>query len=563
MRGWRLSSAVLSEIAWAGMTPRRWQKEALDAVMASLRTPGNSPLVVAATGGGKSHLLAAVCRLAESKCGPKDTIVVSTPTQNLVRQLSKTIASRCKSVGVYYGDRKQPDRTIVVTCNPSLLSLAIDLAALGKTVRGLVCDEAHSSESPTLQAAVPAFMPKWRIGLTATPFRSDDAASLSLWTNEAYRYRLGDALEDGVLVPWRIDRYRRDITDTDPDADETDRLCADWIGAQSGPGVVSARSIADATAYAEVLRARGIAAAPIHSELPAKAIRELLLRWEASAEPSGAYVPPSHSSPLSCLVHVSMLAEGVDFPFMRWIVLRRPVSSAVRVVQEFGRVLRAHPGKSIAHVYDPHGVVTKLDREAALGRALDDGVIAEERKLFRRGAIEIPVMPRAKAVDEATEWTTALMLAVQSIGFASKWDDEKRRTHETMPSTPGQKDMLCGRSESDRGLVYFARYLPESVRESVKALCEPDVVPGLQYGAASDLISVLAGMREVTKESRQSLSGARRAAGVATGAPKYFSWPKKVAFSLSALDASAIEGLRVVGGVFDWASAPASSAVAK
>jgi DNA repair protein RadD len=541
---------------WDGMTPRRWQREAYDAVTSALRTPGASPLVVACTGGGKSHLLAAICRMAESRCSESETIVVSTPTQNLVRQLSKTIASRCRSVGVFYGDRKQPNRTIVVTCNASLLSLAIELAALGKKVRGLVCDEAHSSESPTLQAAVPAFAPKWRIGLTATPFRSDDSVSLSLWTTEAYRYRLGDALEDGVLVPWQIDRVTRaEVERTD---DDVDRLCAEWVGRQEGPGVVSARSIADAEAYAAYLLDRGIAAAAIHSELPARVQAELLQRLEASSPHEQANRSPS---PLHALVHVSMLAEGVDLPWLRWIVLRRPVSSKVRVVQEFGRVLRAFPGKDRALVYDPHGVVTKLDREAALGLALDEGMLPDDapRRPFKKGS-DIPVMPRAKAVDEATAWTTSLVLAAQAAGVASRREDERRKAFETMPSTPAQHRVILGNPESTspsaRGLVYFTRFLPESVRESVKTLCASEVLRGLQYGAVSDIISVLDGLKDATAESRRSFSPGARAAGLAHGPPRAWRWP--AALDLAPISPSAVDALRVTEPAFDWNTASAA-----
>jgi hypothetical protein len=255
-----------------------------------------------------------------------------------------------------------------------------------------------------------------------------------------------------------------------------------------------------------------------------------------------------------------MLAEGVDLPWLRWIALRRPVSSKVRVVQEFGRVLRAFPGKSEALVYDPHGVITQLDREAALGRALEEGIVDEEpRKKRRRKGDDIPIMPRAKAVDEATAYTTSLMLAVQALGLASRRVDDRRRAFETMPSTPAQHRVILGDGTTGkgRGLIYFTRFLPEQVRESVKRLCAADVLPGLQYGAVSDLISVLDGLREATAESRQSFSTARRAAGLTHGAPVVWRWPG--ALEIPALDLSAIEALRVAEPAFDWSSASASS----
>jgi superfamily II DNA or RNA helicase len=57
---------------------------------------------------------------------------------------------------------------------------------------------------------------------------------------------------------------------------------------------------------------------------------------------------------LSALVHCHMLSEGVDMPWLRWMALRQARGSRVEFLQEFGRVLRAAPGKTEAVIFDPH-----------------------------------------------------------------------------------------------------------------------------------------------------------------------------------------------------------------
>ena len=77
---------------------------------------------------------------------------------------------------------------------------------------------------------------------------------------------------------------------------------------------------------------------------------------------------------IACVVHVSMLAEGVDLPYLMWSVLRRPVGARVRFVQEVGRPLRSFPGKKIVLIGDPHDLFSKfsLANPEKLGEVLSD-----------------------------------------------------------------------------------------------------------------------------------------------------------------------------------------------
>jgi superfamily II DNA or RNA helicase len=49
-----------------------------------------------------------------------------------------------------------------------------------------------------------------------------------------------------------------------------------------------------------------------------------------------------------------MLSEGVDMPWLMWMALRKGRGSRVEFLQEFGRPLRAYPGKTEAVIFDPN-----------------------------------------------------------------------------------------------------------------------------------------------------------------------------------------------------------------
>lgn len=226
---------------------------------------------------------------------------------------------------------------------------------------GVVVHNCHSSQADHLKAAIIATEPVCQVGFTATPMRSIRKERLELWDEVVYRYTMEDALRDGVLVPMRV--VRQDGLENRP----LDEACLEMIRSHtSGPGIVSARSIADAEAYAEWLRARGVGAEAIHSKLPQATQDERLRRLRARA--------------LDCLVHVSLLAEGVDFPWLRWICLRRKVSASVRFLQEIGRPMRAEPGKTECVVIDPHLLLGRfgLRPAEAIGQALELAAIENE-----------------------------------------------------------------------------------------------------------------------------------------------------------------------------------------
>jgi len=174
------------------------------------------------------------------------------------------------------------------------------------------------------------------------PFRSLDTESLSLWREVVYTYSPADAVRDGVIVPYRIEHH-------DGPEMSIDASCEAWIAraaAQYGPGLCNAGSIEDAEAFAARLRHLGIAAQAVHSACTDAWIRSRLEQLQYGQ--------------LQVLVHVSMLSEGVDLPWLRWLCMRRPVGSRVRFCQEIGRVLRAAPGKIEAMLYDPHDLLAVM-----------------------------------------------------------------------------------------------------------------------------------------------------------------------------------------------------------
>ena len=490
----------LPVVPWEGAKrpPRAWQAEALPLVLDALRE-GRAGVVSVATGGGKSILQAELCRI----CLPRAmatgrAIVVSAPREALVAQLAATLAERCgeDAVGVYYGRKKQPTRPIIVCCNNSVPTLTVELAARMRQVSILIADECHGTESETLRETIPAMAPGRVIGFTATPFRSDDRQSLGLFDEALFTYTYEDARRDGVLV----DYLPINCSDAELIGDTND-VCARMIAEYAhGPGIVSAKDIPDAEAYAAYLMEGGIAAAAIHSKVPGDRRRELL--------------DDLRTGRLRCLVHVSLLAEGVDLPWLRWLCLRRPVAAKVRFVQELGRVLRVCTPyeswyeedlrlwgpKTSALVLDPYRLLDTLGirHPEAIGRALAEAEEAAERKALKamtkaEKEVALAALPLPVAVSEATAWAQRLAASMRMCGLAAEYLAAGRDTS-AAPSV-AQLDYL-------RRLAKLSRYIPEPGRTTIRALLGR--AESLTWGEVSDLISVLRAIGAASADQRRA-----------------------------------------------------------
>ena len=501
---------------WEGAPwdPRAWQRAALPEIREAVRQRVEGrfarPIVSATMGAGKSILLAEVVWLAMTRAREGESVVVTTPTQALVRQLSATISARVgkANVGQFYGRKKQAGRQVVVTCNPSVGALRCELAALGRRVRLLIADEVHQTEGPEIKAAIEALSPSGALGFTATPYRSEQSERLELWDSIAYRYTMGDALRDRVLVPWRTVNWSGD-----GDAD-TDSVCLRLIREHGdGPGIVSALTTDDADAYAEVLVGGGVPAASIHSKL--------------SRKEQDARIEALRAGGLRALVHVNMLSEGVDFPWLRWLCMRRPVGARVRFAQEMGRVLRvdsSDPTKERAIIIDPHDLFGTfgLSAEPAIGPAgeVEDPMPEEGEGRVGRGLPEEVCLPPAKAIGVTTQWARSLLMALQAHGIASSDSVDGARWRTRRPSDSQIRAL--------ERLRWATRYMPKEHRAVVKHLCEPGVARRLQRGAVSDLISVLHAVADASADARK--------------ARKHWPWPAGLA--VEPLESAALVGLR-------------------
>lgn len=480
-----------------GIDPRAWQGEALPVILQALRDPARSPLLSACTGAGKSiWIRALIVRVLRVR--RPGVCVLDVPTQSLVRQMVQTLRAHPElagRVGVYYGRRKRLVRQgVIVCCRDSLDSLADALEVQAIPVRLYVADEAHLS--PDRQAEwVERMEPARRVGVTATPYRSDEAEGLPLWSDVAYRYTMERALAEGVLVPSRAVGW---TGDTVSDVDHVIGVLIAKYARPNFPTLCNAMHQDDAKEYAEILREQhGVEAREIHSGQPMALREELLARLVDPADP------------LSCLVHIDTLTEGVDLPPLRALALRRQSivskgnpkrgGSRVRLVQEVGRGLRCSEGKAECLVLDPLGIMRAMglahpEALAAVADGEDQGDPSEPSEPRSRAQRErderesIMVYP----VDRLSDWVSQCEWTARSVGLVAS-SPYGRRSDDP---TPGQLRTLARYADAPEGAPYerSGRRRPVRVGKPhsrlLRIAAERVLTGDGDRGMASDLISV-------------------------------------------------------------------------
>lgn len=457
--------------AWQ-TAPRAWQAAALPLALDAIRHDVRG-VVRAVMGAGKSVLIAEIC--ASIGLAADEYIVVTTPTVALVDQLAATLTARGLEVGRYYTHAHEI-RPVIVACLPSVAQLAQDLP--GRCILWLA-DEAHRTEADALKIALDDLKPYRRLGVTATPWRGDDGERLTEYDRVIYDYGPAQAVQDGVVVAPKIVPYLGGVPGND-----LDEVCARWIEAETGRGIVNAKSIDDAQGFAALLKARGVACDVIHSALPRTT--------------QAARLDALKAGELRCLVHVSLLQEGVDLPWLDYLVMRRRVGSRVRFAQEVGRILRAYPGKTEARVYDPHDLweILRLDYDACLGAQAPKApadprdALADELAALRAMLPQDATPPadlRAKVQRRTRAYLRSLALAWELAGAIQRLPCDLWGIR---PASPKQQRVIAF---IGRGMLRKTA-IPMPHRRALQAVIED--AKRLTTAEASDLIAILDAARQ-------------------------------------------------------------------
>ncbi|MGL5802366.1 MAG: DEAD/DEAH box helicase family protein, partial [Cetobacterium sp.] len=329
--------------------PNLMQVEALKAFKL-LRENKNKGLLISATGTGKTYLSAFDVKAAN----PKKVLFLA-HRKTILEKSKKSFELIMKDKNMcIYGEDILIDKDIVFAMVQTL-SKDKHLELFSKEEFDyIVVDEVHHSGAKSYQKILNYFKPKFLLGMTATPERSDDFDIYTLFDhNIAYEIRLHDALKEELLCPF----HYFGISDISIDGKEIDEktsvknLVIDervnhiveksrYYGYSGDKlhGLIFASKVEEAIVLAEKLNGKGI--------------KSKALSGKSSDLERESTIEDLENGELEYIVTVDIFNEGVDIPCVNQVIFLRPTESSIIYIQQLGRGLRKSENKEYVVILD-------------------------------------------------------------------------------------------------------------------------------------------------------------------------------------------------------------------
>lgn len=359
-KSWKKSKYVIVEEEKEGFesilpSPRGAQIEALYELKLAREEGVSKGLVIAATGVGKTYLAA-----FDSKSFNRILFVAH--REEILRQAEEAfrIINPKKSTGFFTGFEKTDDSDIIFS-TVQTLSRGINITNFERDYFDyIVIDEFHHAAANTYLDVLNYFKPEFLLGLTATPFRTDNKDIYALCEdNVIYEIYLKDAINRDLLVPFNYygiydysvdyntikeSRGKYVLEDLERELSKTER--ADLVYnkyQQFGKSKTLAfcTSIKHANYMAKFFNKNDIKSVAVHSSTEGK-----------YTEDRDIAIKNIKAGNIKIIFCVDIFNEGVDIPNLDTVMFLRPTESYVVFLQQLGRGLRKAKDKSYLTVLD-------------------------------------------------------------------------------------------------------------------------------------------------------------------------------------------------------------------
>lgn len=183
------------------LKPNKMQIEAIQGLESIRENGQDRGLLISATGTGKTYLSAFELR----NYNPKRALFIVHREQIAKQALNSfmNVFGDTRSMGILSGTSKDVDKDFIF-CTIQTLSKEEVLQSFNKNEFDyIIIDEVHKAGANSYQKIDNYFNPKFLLGMTATPERSDDFDIFKMFNyNIAYEIRLQQALEEDLLCPF-------------------------------------------------------------------------------------------------------------------------------------------------------------------------------------------------------------------------------------------------------------------------------------------------------------------------------------------------------------------------
>jgi superfamily II DNA or RNA helicase len=349
------------------LSPNKMQIGFINNLKTLVEQGENKALLISATGTGKTYASAFGVRDAMSH---NKRVLFLVHREQIAKQAMKSyknVFGRTRRFGLLSGNSRETNVDFLFATMQMMSKEDIYKSFSVDYFQTIIIDEAHHVGASSYQKIMAYFKPKFWLGMTASPERTDSYDVFDTFDhNIALEIRLQQAMEENLLCPFHyfgITDYEIDgeVVDDNTGLKNFNRLIVDervdYIIQQieyygySGDrvkGLIFCSDTKEAKALSEMFNSRGYKTAALtgsdSQEEREKTIDLLTKDINLDDKENQEY--------LDYIFTVDIFNEGVDIPEINQVVMLRPTESAIIFVQQLGRGLRKYIDKEFVVIID-------------------------------------------------------------------------------------------------------------------------------------------------------------------------------------------------------------------
>lgn len=421
----------------SGLSPNAMQLSALESLKKLHEQGAPRALLISATGTGKTYLSA----FDVEQANPERVLFVAHSTRILAasEKSYRAVLGPRYTYGAYDGQRKQADRTCLFAM---VITLANNLDEFSrKEFDYIVIDEAHRSGADSYRRVIDYFQPRFLLGMTATPQRTDGYDLYELYNHTiAYRITLYDALKNDMLAPF----HYFGIADLSIDGEEANdlKVFARLASEERVSHIIDkieSYSVSRRNRRGLVFCSRNEEAEALSTAFNKRGYRSMALSGMNSDAERNRAIERLEQGELEYLFSVNIFNEGIDIPSLNQIIMLRATQSAIVFVQQLGRGLRKVDGKEYTLVLD---FIGNYQTNYLIPIALSEDKTYNKdnlRAFVKEGSTVVPGCSTL-SFDRISEARVLRSIDAESFSGAKLLKDEYKNLRQMLGRIPSLKD---------------------------------------------------------------------------------------------------------------------------
>lgn len=352
------------------LEPNSMQVKFIENIMDLYESGENRALLISSTGTGKTYAsafaLREILKKRENEIGRKAKALFVVHREQIAKQAVKSyknVFGERYSFGLLSGNSKEYDSDLLFSTMQMMSREDIMTKFAANDFDIIIIDEVHRAGADSYQRIMDYFKPRFWIGMTASPDRTDGYDIYGLFNhNIAYEIRLQQAMEEKLLCPF----HYFGITDLEIEGhvidDDTQKNVQSFTKLVCDDRVEYIMQQMDYYGYSGD-RVKGLMfcsskdeAKELSVKFNAKGLNTLVLTGENSQiereEAISRLEQDEQENSLDYILTVDIFNEGVDVPAVNQVVMLRPTESPIVFIQQLGRGLRKYDGKEYVVILD-------------------------------------------------------------------------------------------------------------------------------------------------------------------------------------------------------------------